>query len=270
MKTNLVSSQRVKVRVIEFEDADILAAVQAGKVAELTIAVNADRRQKVALVEFRQDLSEKIETVGFKRLTETITKDGKASEEYTETEGEHIARTRVALSTPDGATTKLKDGTETPLPTFRPVGFVLPPGDEKVREAAANAWIQGLAFECGDKKDEAGLPAYQLDISRPEPKAKTGKLEQAYIDGATKIIANGNASAWATKFAKGFTSPPPNNIPIDPFTHEDFLVAVPEDADATAAEAIRAKNVHNLALALRTYRKQEAVKLAALRQGEFD
>ena len=75
MKVNLVSSQRVKVRVMEYEDADILAAVQAGKVAELTTAVNADRRQKVALVDFRADLSDLIEKAGFPAKVKTVTKE---------------------------------------------------------------------------------------------------------------------------------------------------------------------------------------------------
>ena len=61
-KLNLASSQRVKVRVLEYTADEVLAlANNPTTLALITIGVNDDRRQKVALVDFRADLSEKLE-----------------------------------------------------------------------------------------------------------------------------------------------------------------------------------------------------------------
>jgi hypothetical protein len=236
MKVNLVSSQRVKVRVTEYEDADILAAIQAGKVAELTIAVNADRRQKVALVEFRADLSELIEKEDFPVKTKTVTKDGKSVEEPDETEGEHIARFRDALAGGN----------------VIPTGFTLPTGatvTDKEKDTAANNYIQTLADKLGP---------YVLSIDRPEPKARAGKVAQWAIDKATAAFAKGsdNVAKWVTQFNTGFTSP--EGIVIDPIPLT--LESTPTDATAEQTAAVTKANITAFAAAIAAYAKQKAAK----------
>ena len=245
MKVNLVSSQRVKVRVMEYEDADILAAVQAGKVAELTTAVNADRRQKVALVDFRADLSDLIEKAGFPAKVKTVTKDGKSVEEPDETQGEHIARFRDALA----------------AGTFTLEGFTLPTGaavTEKDKDTASNAFIQTLADQCGDQKTEDGTTYYVLSIDRPEPKARTGKVAQWAIDKATAAFAKGadNVAKWVAQFNAGFTSP--EGIVIDPIPL--VLETAPTDATAEQTAAITKANITAFAAAIAAYAKQKAAK----------
>ena len=246
MKVNLVSSQRVKVRVMEYEDADILAAVQAGKVAELTTAVNADRRQKVALVDFRADLSELIEkSASFPVKMKTVTKDGKSVEEPDETEGEHIARFRDALA----------------AGTVTPTGFTLPDGaavTEKDKDTAANAYIQTLANQCGDQKAADGTTYYVLSIDRPEPKARAGKVAQWAIDKATAAFAKGhqNVAKWVAQFNAGFTSP--EGIVIDPIPLT--LEVTHPHHTAEEASAVTKTNITAFASAIAAYAKQKAAK----------
>lgn len=234
MKINLASSQRVKVRVEEYEDADVLAAIQAGKVGLLTIAINADRRQKVALVEFRSDLADLIEKFGFKPLTKTATKDGVETQEWTETEGEYIRRFQDAL----------EDG------SFTPEGFTQTGTEEKTKEACALAFIQSLADQCGP---------YVLSIDRAEPKAKAGKLPAWALEKATAAFARGheNVQKWIKTFAAGFTSP--EGITIDPINVEAFDI---EQGHHTPEERqkIHAGNVAKFAKAIVEYQKQKAAK----------
>ena len=239
MKLNLASSQGVKVRVIEYEDADIVSLVNSGKTAEITIATNADRRQKVALVEFRADLSEKITALGFPIKTEDVTKDGQTVSVPSETEGEHIKRFIDALTT--GA--------------FSPAGFTLPSGDDKQKETAAYAFLQALAFTCGDKKDSDGNPCYELDVNRPVRVSTGGNLVPKWaLEAATKILAGPNVAGWKSKFAAGFTSP--EGITIDPIAVAPFDVAGTDEATVT-------QNRKNLAKALVEYDKQKRAKTAS-------
>jgi hypothetical protein len=247
MKSTLQSSKKIKVRVIEYEPADILAFVQdPTKLQEVTVAVNADRRQKVALVDFRSDFSERIIGLGYSRLMKQDTKkDGTAIEVPDETEGEHIDRFFDSLIA----------GNFTPNDfTFN--GAV----DEKAKTEAVMAYMQTLAFKCGDATDADGNPAYKLDISRPEPKAKATKVDQWALDGAKKIIDNKNTKHWHDILTKGFTSP--DGIQIDPVGFEPFHG---KDAKELAPEVVH----KNLARALVAYKKQETRKKQLANQGEF-
>lgn len=247
MKVNLASSQCVKVRVIEYEDTDVIALVQAGKVGELTTAINADRRQKVALVEFRQDLSEKIEALGFKRKVESITKDGQTVEVPAETEGDHIGRFTDALA--DGSLTL--------------DGFTLPSGDDKVKNNAAIAYLQKLAFTCGDKTDAEGNPCYQLDVTRPVRVAKSNLIPKWAMDAAATIIKNGSQAKWKANFTNGYTSVA--GIAVDPVPFEDFEQVAAAEATPEQAEAIAQSNQKRLAAAVQAARKNEDSK----RQSDF-
>jgi hypothetical protein len=257
MKTTLQSSSGVKVRVREYDEADVVRLVGEGKVAELTIAINADRRQKVALVDFRADLSTligdgdeeaKITGLGFSRKVKNVTKDGETIEVPDETEGEHIGRFVTALET--GKVT--------------PSGFTLPSGDDKAKETAAYAFLQSLAFKCGDKEDENGDKCYELDITRTPRTGSGGLIPKWAKDAATNIFEKGghaSVKGWHEKLSTGFTSP--RGITIDPIPHEDFTVAAPHDATPEVKQQHHERNVKHLAKAIMAYDKQEKAKTAS-------
>lgn len=245
MKSQLASSQRVKVRVIEYEDSDIAALVAAGKISELTTAINADRRQKVALVDFRADLSDKIEALGFKRKTETVTKDGKSEEQPAETEGDQIGRFVDALATG----------------TFPVTDFTLPSGDDKVKETAALAYLQKLAFTCGDKKDVDGNPCYELDVNRPvSTSAGKNLIPKWAMEAATNIIKNGSQAKWVGNFTNGYTSA--SGVAIDPIAFDSFVAVAPDGSTPEAIQAVLDQNIKNLAKAIKAVRAQEDAKRA--------
>lgn len=258
MKLNLASSAGVKARVMEYDEADVSALVTAGKIAEITIAINADRRQKVALVEFRAELSDRIGAgreataaegttpaqpaitgLGFAIKTTTVKKDGADVTVPDETEGDHIKRFIAALV----------DGTFThPL-------IVISSGDAKAKEASAYVALQAIADQCGDEKTPDGLPCYTLNIDRPVRTGGSGNLVPKWaLEGATKILAGPNVESWVAKFTNGFTSP--EGIVIDPIAFSSFT------ADGTD-EATVAQNRKNLAKALVEYDKQKRAKTAS-------
>lgn len=243
MEVVLASSAGVKVRVREYQDADIVALVQQGKVTELTTAINADRRQKVALVDFRSDLSDKITALGFARKTTTATKDGEAQEVPDETEGEHINRFIDALV----------------AGSFTHPSITISSGDEKAKQNSAYDALQKIAFTCGDKKTDDGLPCYELDVNRP---VRTGGgkvgLPKWALESADKIIANGSTANWASKFTAGFTSP--RGIAIDPIAFDSFVQVAPEGSTADTIQATNERNRRNLAAALVAYDRQEKSK----------
>jgi hypothetical protein len=245
MKTQLASSQRVKVRIKEYEDADIVALVGSGKVEEVTIAVNADRRQKEALVNFRKDLVEKIEALGYKRPVESVEKDGKTVETPTNTEGEDIKLFVDGLTTGNITVT----------------GFERPSGDDKVQETAALAFLQTLAFQCGDEKDESGNPCYVLDVTRPvsTPGAK-GAIPKWAMEAAGNIIKNNSTAKWITNFTNGYTSA--SGIVIDPIPFESFVQHAHAHATPEEKEALHQSNIKRLAAAIQAVRKQEDAKRA--------
>ena len=92
MKQNKANTQLgVTFNVVEFEDSDILSLISDPvKLTRITDCVNADRRQKIALVDARYDLSEKISTsYGFTRKTKNVVADGVTTTVPDETEGAH-------------------------------------------------------------------------------------------------------------------------------------------------------------------------------------
>jgi hypothetical protein len=238
MKLNLASSQSVKVRIIEYEDADIISLVNGGKTSEITIAVNADRRQKEALVQFRKDLLARIINLGFKIEVENVVKDGETIEVPKNTEGAEIGRFIDALTTGE----------------LTPDGFTLPSGDDKVKEIAAYAFLQTLALSCGDEKTPDGLPCYVLDVSRPVRTSTSSNLLPKWtLEAATKILAGPNVASWKAKFANGFTSP--KGIVIDPIVVASFDSPGNDEATIT-------NNRKALARGLVEYDKQERAKTA--------
>ena len=244
MKVQLASSQCVKVRVREYEDADVIALVNAGKVTELTTAINADRRQKVALVDFRADLSDKIETGGFKRKVTSVMKDGKPEEVYDETEGDHIGRFVDALQAGQ----------------YTVDGFVLPSGDDKVKEQAAYGYLQKMAFTCGDKLDEEGNPCYELDVNRPVRTGGAGLVPKWAMDAANAIINNKSEQKWIGNFTSGYTSA--SGVVIDPIPFDSFIQTPAQGATPEQAQEVRERNQKNLAKAIVAVRKQEETKRA--------
>lgn len=258
MKLNLASSAGVKARVMEYDEADVSALVTAGKIAEITIAINADRRQKVALVEFRAELSDRIGAgreataaegttpaqpaiigLGFKRaVKDTVIKNGE-SIEILITEGDHIAAFVAALT----------------AGTFTHPSIVISSGDAKAKEASAYVALQAIADQCGDEKTPDGLPCYTLNIDRPVRTGGSGNLVPKWaLEGATKILAGPNVESWVAKFTNGFTSP--EGIVIDPIAFSSFTAAGTDEATVS-------QNRKNLAKALVEYDKQKRAKTAS-------
>lgn len=234
--------------VIEFEDADVLLLVQdATKLTRITDCMNADRRQKKALVEARYDLASrigsgdeeaKITGLGFSRLMETVKKDGESVEVPAETEVEYFKRFKDALASG----------------TFSPTNFTLPSGDASAKEKAANAFLQTLAQE----------RTYTLDLEETVRKSGAGGLVPKWaLEGATNIINNGSQASWAAKFTNGYTSA--SGVAITPFEFSDFQVVPDANATADEKEAVLKKNKYALGKALVEQRRQEN----ASRSGEF-
>jgi hypothetical protein len=236
MKETLQNSQRVSARVTEYEDADIIDLVNKGKVGLITPCVNADRRQKVALVDFRSDLLDKIVALGFVRETETEMKDGQAVEVPKNTEGQDVRKFTDALV----------------AGTFCPNGFTLVGHDEDAKEACALAYLQSLASQLGP---------YVLDVNRPERQPGTGLLPKWAKDGAANIIANKNQQAWVEKLTNGFTSP--EGIAIDPIPFQSFVDKADKSASPEEKQAMLERNVKHLAAALVAYDKQKRAKTAS-------
>lgn len=252
MKLNLASSAGVKARVMEYDEADVAALVAAGKIAEITVAINADRRQKVALVEFRAELSERIGNgraataelpaitgLGFAIKTTTVKKDNEDVTIPDETEGDHIKRFIAALV--DGS--------------FTHQSITISSGDAKAKEASAYVALQAIADQCGDEKTPDGLPCYTLNIDRPVRTGGGGNLLPKWaLEAATKILAGPNVDAWVAKFTNGFTSP--EGIVIDPIVFSPFNTPGTDEVTIAA-------NKKNLARALVDYDKQKRAKTAS-------
>jgi hypothetical protein len=235
----------IQFNVVEFDAKDILTLVQEPeKLARITEAVNADRRQKIALVDARYDLSVKVDGLGFKRVTKDVTVDGTTTQVPDETEGKHIKRFTDALA--DGS--------------FTTDGFTLPSGDETNKQNAAIAFLQKLAFTCGDKEFD-GQPAYILNLDKTVRKAGTGLIPKWALEAATTIIANKNTGSWATKFANGYTNN--KGIVIDPIVHGDFEQKAAKGSIPEEKEAVHASNIKNLAKAITEVRRQENEKTQA-------
>ena len=236
--------------VVEFEEADIVSLIQdPTKLSRITDCVNADRRQKVALVDARFDLSESLKSLtpsGFARKTEQVKKDNELVDVPAETESQHIKRFIDGLVTG----------------SFTTDGFHLPSGDDKVKEAAAYHFLQSLAAKCGDKEHD-GKAAYVLNLDKAARQAGSGLVPKWAMDGAAQIIANGSQEKWAAKFTTGYTSG--SGVAITPFPFEDFSVVAAHNATADEKAAVHETNKKRLAKCLVEQRRQEN----AARSGEF-
>jgi hypothetical protein len=223
----------VTFNVVEFEDSDILSLISdPAKLARITDCVNADRRQKIALVDARYDLSEKINGLGFARKTKDVTVDGATTQVPDETEGSHIKRFTDALV--DGS--------------FSTPGWTVPSGDAKVKETAALAFLQSLADACG---------VYTLNLDKAVRKGGTGLIPKWALEAAGNIIKNGTQASWVEKFSKGYTTN--RGIVIDAFVFGDFQqvgTGTPEQIEAT-----HQSNLKNLAKAISEVRRQENEKV---------
>jgi hypothetical protein len=235
MKSNKANTQLgVTFNVVEFEDSDILSLISdPAKLARITDCVNADRRQKIALVDARYDLSEKLaKEYGFARKTKDVSVDGTTTQVHDETEGAHIKRFTDAIA--DGS--------------HEVSGFTPPSGDAKVKENAALVFLQSVADACG---------VYTLNLDKAVRKAGTGLIPKWALEAASTIIKNGNQAAWVAKFASGYTNN--KGIVIDPIVHGDFQ-QVATSGTAEAIEAVNQSNVKNLAKAITEVRRQENEK----------
>lgn len=245
MKLNNANTQLgVTFRVVEFDEKDILNLVQQPTyLTRITDAVNADRRQKIALVDARYDLSEKIGTLGFARKTKQIVKDGNTITVPDETEAAYIKRFIDALVT--GAHTT--------------DGFSLPSGDEKVKETAALAFLQSIANTLGDKTHE-GQPAYELNLEKTVRAAGGGGLIPKWAtEAATAIITNKNTAKWEANFTNGYTTN--RGIAITPITFGSFTQKAEKVSTVEQKEAVHASNIRNLAKAIVEVRRQENEQL---------
>ena len=225
----------VTFNVVEFEESDILTlSADPAKLVRITEAVNADRRQKVALVDARYDLSEKIDkSFSFSRKTKSVVADGVTTTVPDETEGAHIKRFTDAIA----------DGSHTVS------GFTPSSGDAKAKEVSALAFLQSIAD---------GLGVYTLNLDKAVRKGGTGLIPKWALDAAATIIKNGNQATWATKFATGYTNN--KGIVIDAFTAGDFQQVAHHGSTPEAIEVVHQSNVKNLAKAIAEVRRQENEK----------
>jgi hypothetical protein len=233
--------------VVEFEDKDVLELVtDTTKLTRITDCMNADRRQKKALVEARFDLASrigagdeeaKIVGLGFARLMETVKKDGEEVQVPAETEVEFFKRFKDALASGH----------------FTPEGFSLPSGDATVKETAANNFLQTLASE----------RTYTLDLEETVRKGGTGLVPKWALDAAQNIINNKSEAKWKEKFTNGYTSA--SGVSITPFAFDDFSVVPDHHATPEAKQVVHETNKKRLAKCLVEQRRQEN----AARSGEF-
>jgi len=279
MKLNKANTQLgVTFNVVEFEPADILRLAQdSAQLTRIVECVNADRRQKVALVDGRADLSAAIGLndldgkaidppgLGFQRLTKTKTQGTESWLEWDETDNEHIKRFVDAVVKGQ----------------FTLHGFTLPSGDDKVKDTAVWTFLQTIADKQGDaviiggkvngldvvytNDDGASLAipdstaCYVLDLARAVRKGGTGPSIPKYaLEAADKIIANGNEAKWHGHFTNGYTSA--SGVVIDPFPVGDFVTPHAPDATPEVKEAHHQAKRKALARGIHTARTQENEK----------
>ncbi|MDE2097272.1 MAG: hypothetical protein KGL39_08525 [Patescibacteria group bacterium] len=271
MKLNKANTQLgVTFNVVEFEPADILAASQNPEsLARIVECVNADRRQKVALVDARYDLSQRVGQndldgkpfdppgLGFQRKTKG-TGDDVA---WDQTENDHIKAFVDAVAS--GA--------------FTVPDLTLPAGDMETREKAVWAYLQTLADKLGDSiindgqvkgtsvisETGASVPdgttCYVLDLARAVRKSGQGPAIPKYaLEAADTIIKNGSQEKWYNNFTHGYTAA--SGIIIDAFSVTDFRHHAPHHATADEKEAVHQANRKALARAIHTARTQENEK----------
>jgi hypothetical protein len=270
----------VTFKVVEWEDTDILGMIQDPKLLQrVTDCVNADRRQKVALVAGRYDLSVligagtepdgspieglEVKPLGFARTTKTASKNNETVYLWKETENEHINRFVDALV--DGSVT--------------PPGWTMPSGDNKVKETHAIKFLQTLADTCGDDKftgtteDAEGLKTsvtdavcYILDITKEPRKGGTGLIPKWAMDTADLIINANLAEKSRAKHMAGYTNS--TGITIDPIVCGELRTPehhhTPEEK-----EQVHQSNRKTIAKWCYAARAQENEKRAATAVADF-
>jgi preprotein translocase subunit YajC len=230
--------------VNEFEDADVLLLVQEPtKLTRITDCMNADRRQKKALVEARYDLASRIASgdeeakivgLGFLRKMETVKKDDVEVEIPAETEVEFFKRFIDALVTGE----------------FAPDGFSLPSGDNKVKEKAALAFLQTLASE----------RTYTLDLEQTVRKGGSGLIPKWAMETAKNIIAANLAEKSRNKHLAGYTNG--SGYVIAPIVCDELQHA-PSHATADEKEKVHQANIKAVAKWCHAAQKQENEQKAA-------
>jgi hypothetical protein len=244
MKLNKADTQLgVQFNVVEFEASDILSLIQdPTKLAAIVAAVNADRRQKIALVDARYDLSAKIATsYGFARKTKDVIVDGQTTQVPDETESKHIKRFTDALV----------DGSHTAE------GWTVPSGDATVKENVATAFLQSIANTCGDKEHD-GAKCYILNLDKTIRKGGTGLIPKWAMEAATTIITNKNTGTWVERFTNGYTTN--RGIVIDAFVFAPFEQKAAKGSTPEGKEVVHQSNIKNLAKAINEVRRQENEK----------
>lgn len=263
-RTQLGLATAILANVSEFEPSDVLTFVQdPDKLLRVVDCVNADRRQKVALVDFRADLADKLgindengkAISGALGLLQREAKKGKGADSmvWAETDADFIERVEKAVL----------------AGTVTPTGFTLPTGSNEIREAAVDAWLQNIASSLGDVTDDkpvldaTGTPVYVLDINKTVRTSKGPAIPKWALDAADTIIKNGTQASWTAKFTSGYTSG--TGIAIEPFPFQPFTTTAPDGSTPEVVQEVATTNRKNLAKAIAAARAQENDK----RQAEF-
>lgn len=260
-------------KVVEFQDVDVLEMVKdATKLARITDCANADRRQKVALVDARFDLAQLIGTgtepdgtpiegvtgtLGFKREVKNFTKNNETVYAWGETENDFINRFVDAIA--DGS--------------FTVEGYNPATGDAKVKDTHARKFLQSLADTCGDQKftglaeNPAGpehplltvtdVATYILDITKTERKSAGPGIPKWALETADLIITKGLAEQSRAKHLAGYTNS--NGIAIDPIVCGELQVAHPHHTPEEK-EAVHQANRKTVAKWCAEARRQENEK----------
>lgn len=262
MKLNKCKVQTgVTFNVLEFEDPDIIKLVtEDGKASRITDAVNADRRQKVALVDARSFLSAligegdedwKITGLGFKRAVVETVKRGDEDVDVYETENTHIERFVDALV--DGS--------------FVPSGHTIT-GEGDARRTSAIAYLQTLANQCGDKEHD-GQKCFVLNLDQAVRKPGAGLIPKGALESAENIFKAGKERLehWHNQFTNGYTSA--KGIKIDPIAHESFLEKAAKGATPEQKEAHHQAMVRRLGKCIHAARQQERQKTEVALKEEF-
>lgn len=263
-RTQIGLAEAITARVKEFELPDLLEMLKDPEKANRVLdAVNDDRRQKRALVDFRADLADKLATNSpntddnsaaegsLKLLERNITKrDDKGNPTRWETDSDFIERVQQALmhghiTAPDLTVT----------------------GSNELKEKAVDTWLQNIANSLpGDAKHDDGKGCYVLDLNRAVRTGGKGPgVPKWALDTADQAFAKGHEHVTKLHgmFMNGYTAG--SGVVIDPFPFTDFRVVAPHDATPEAKQAVHESNRKALARAIATARQQEDEK----RQSDF-
>lgn len=274
MKLNKVDTQLgIKFNVVEFEDADTVVLVNdAGKVSRVTDCLNADRRQKIALVDARawlsaligdgytpegEDTWPEIKGLGFSRAVIGQKGTGDEKVDILETEKTHIDRFVAALASGQ----------------FTPDGFTITGSTDEAKEASATAFLQSLANKCGDKEFE-GHRCFILNLDQAVRKAGGGLIPKGAMETAENIFKiedkgkrKERLEHWDSQFTNGYKSA--KGVQIDPIVHDSFLEKVAKDSTPEQKEQHHQLMVRRLAKCIHQARTQERQKTEVSLKEEF-